>query len=226
MNAIILSGGRGTRLGGREKAFLKIGKQAFIEREIDILKKHFNRIIVVTNKPDLYLRLLRPFGARNDVVLITDEEEGCGPLMGLYTGLKASKARYNFVTTSDAPLLQHDLIRYLKKNADGCDGFVPRWDKKIQPLCAVYSRRCVKFIEKAKQFPLPGGERVRVRGEAKIGIVSPNLLRVTAFYKHAKIKFVPEKTLRKFDPKGASFFNVNTTSDYNCLFDISMPDGF
>jgi len=173
MNLIILAGGKAARLDGKNKALLKISNQTFIEHEIEVLKPFFSRVLVITK----------------------DEKPGLGPLMGLYTGLKESRARYNFVMGCDAPLIQPALVKYLKSQAKGFDAVVPRWEGRPQPLCAVYSRRCVGFIEKA----LGGKGSVR------------------SFYKYAKVKYIPKKEILKHDPEGLSFFNVNTETDYKNL---------
>ena len=184
MNAIVLSGGIGTRMGGREKAFLKIGRDTFISRKIRLLKPLFNKIIIVTNNPRLYRGL--------GVKIVKDREGGVGPLMGLYTGLKASSAKYNFVTTSDTPFLKTELVRYLIKNIDDYDVVVPEWHGMIEPLCAVYSKKCIPYIKK----------------------VMDKNRRVNSFYKFSKVKFISEHELKKIDLEGISFFNVNTSSDY------------
>lgn len=184
MNAIILSGGAGSRLGGKEKAFLKLGDDTFVGRKIKMLKPLFEEIIVVTNNPQLYVGL--------KVKIIKDEKEGAGPLMGLYCGLKGSSADLNFVTASDTPFLKTELVRYLIKNADDYDVVVPQWHGMTEPLCAVYSKRCIPYIEK-------------VIGENG---------RINSFYKFSKVKFISERELKKTDPEGISFFNVNTPSDY------------
>jgi molybdopterin-guanine dinucleotide biosynthesis protein A len=184
MNAIILSGGKGSRLGGKEKAFLKLGSDTFIGRKIKILKPFFEEIIVVTNNPKLYAGL--------KVKIVKDEKESVGPLMGLYCGLKGSSADLNFVTTPDTPFLKPEIIRYLIKNVDDYDAIVPRWDGMAEPLCAVYSKKCIPYIKKAMS-----GNR-----------------RINSFYEFSKVKFIPECELKKIDPQGISFFNVNTPSDY------------
>jgi len=174
MNAIILAGGKATRLSGKNKALLKIGNQTFIEHEVRVLKPLFGRILVITK----------------------DEKPGLGPLMGLYTGLKESRARYNFVMGCDAPLIQPALIKYLMSQAKGFDAVVPRWEGRPQPLCAVYSRGCVKLIEKA---------------------FAEGALSVRSFYKYAKVRFIPKKEIVEYDAQGKSFFNVNTKADYKRL---------
>jgi len=223
MNAIILSGGKGSRLGNKiplnppfvkgeegglegrhqityegqnvyatEKAFLTLGKETFMERKIKKLKPLFEEIIIVTNAPLLYSEM----GVR----VIKDEKEGVGPLMGLYCGLKNSSSDYNFVTTSDTPFLKIELVQYLIEKVDGYDALVPKWRGMTEPLCAIYSKRCIPHIEK-------------VMGE-----------RVTAFYKYVNAKLLTEKVLKKIDPEGLSFFNVNTPEDYNNMKDISRKE--
>ncbi len=112
-------------------------------------------------------------------------------MMGLYTGLENSSSDYNFVTTCDTPFLKIELVQYLIENVDGCDAFVPEWHGMIEPLCTVYSKKCIPYIEKL----LDQG-------------------RVRAFFKYVNVKFVPEKILKKIDRRGLSFFNVNTVKDY------------
>jgi len=184
MNAIILSGGKGSRIGYREKAFLKLGKDTFIGRKIKLLKQFFEEIIIVANKPGLYKSL--------GVKVVKDEKEGVGPLMGLYTGLKNSSAKLNFATTSDTPFLKKNLIQYLIKNAKGCDVLVPRWQGNIEPLCAVYSRRCIPYIKRALKYGS-----------------------VRSFYRSVNVKYVSQSIIKKIDPRGLSFFNVNTLKDYD-----------
>ena len=52
INAIILAGGKNSRMSGQDKAFLEIEGQPIIERLIGKLKLLVNKIIVVTNSPE------------------------------------------------------------------------------------------------------------------------------------------------------------------------------
>ena len=47
--AILLAGGASKRMGGENKAFIKINGKTIIEREIEILEPLFDRIIIVNN---------------------------------------------------------------------------------------------------------------------------------------------------------------------------------
>lgn len=184
MNAIILSGGKNTRMAGKEKAFLQIGPKCLIQLKIDLLQPLFDRIIVVTNNPARYCAF--------DVDITTDKEPGLGPLMGLYSGLKSSPAKYNFVTTCDTPFLQKPLVEHLKDAAGDHDAAVPKWNDNTEPLCAVYSTDCIEHIANALKTDR----------------------RVVSFFDQVNVNYIPHETVQKFDPKGLSFFNINTTQDY------------
>lgn len=186
MNAIILAGGLSRRMHGTRKAFLRLGDETFIERILRLLGAHFNALYIVTNDTELY--------ARFDARVVRDEKEGLGPLMGVYSGLKASGSDMNFVTAVDTPLVAEALVCHLMEIGEGCDARVPRWEGRVEPLCAVYSRRCLTAIESV----LDQG-------------------RIIAFFPFIRTCFVEESAVRKLDPRGLSFFNVNTLADYNAL---------
>lgn len=196
MNAIILAGGLSRRMNGTRKAFLRLGDETFMERVLRVLGPLFDSFLIVTNEPDLYSGF--------DAHVVRDEREGVGPLMGIYSGLKASQSEMSFVTAADTPLLAPDLVRHLTEAGDECDARVPRWHGDVQPLCAVYSRRC-----------LPAIERVLDQERAGAGSAPPG--RIIAFFPLVRLCIVGESTVRKLDPEGRSFFNVNTREDYDAL---------
>ncbi len=182
MNALVLAGGRGSRMGGGEKAFLTLGAETFISRILRILRPHFDTLLVATGTPERYAGL-------GDLV-VADEREGRGPLMGVYCGLKASSSEHTFVTSVDAPLLRVALALLLRENAAGCDALVPVWRGMPEPLCAVYSRACIGPIE-----------RTMDQG------------RVISFYPLVRVRMLEEAAVRAVDPTGRSFSNVNTPQD-------------
>jgi molybdopterin-guanine dinucleotide biosynthesis protein A len=186
MNAIILAGGLSRRMDGTRKAFLRLGAETFIERILRLLGPHFDEMYIVANERELY--------ARFDARVVRDEKEGMGPLMGMYSGLKASGSEMNFVTAVDTPLVAEALVSRLMEIGEGCDARVPMWKGRVEPLCAVYSRSCLTAIESV----LDQG-------------------RIIAFFPFIRACFVEESTVRKLDPRGLSFFNVNTPADYDAL---------
>jgi len=186
MNAIILAGGLALRMGGTTKAFLRLDGERFIDRILRVLGPLFEAFIVVTNEPELFAGL----GVR----VVRDEREGVGPLMGLYSGLKASVSTTSFITAADTPLVNEALVRRLLGIGEECDVLVPRWNGNVEPLCAVYARRC-----------LPAIERVLDRG------------RIVSFFPLVRVCYLEEPAVRMLDPRGLSFFNVNSPADYDSL---------
>jgi molybdopterin-guanine dinucleotide biosynthesis protein A len=61
-----------------------------------------------------------------------------------------------------------------------------------QPLCAVYSKQCIKHIEAQIE-----------RGDFK----------VADLFRKVRVKKVPETVLTLADPALVSFFNINTQKD-------------
>lgn len=187
MTGVILSGGKNTRMGAN-KAFLEVGGERLIDRAVRAYRQLFDEIILVTNEPGLYLD--------QDVTIVTDLEKGKGPLMGIYTGLFWSAADPVFFAACDMPFLDVPFIRHLLAQSRDVDIVVPETAEGLQPLHAVYSRRCLPVIK---------------------SLLARDRLKVTGFYKGMKIKIVPEEIIRTFDPQGRMFLNINTPEEYNLL---------
>ena len=183
MVAIILSGGNNRRIL-HNKAFLQMGQKSIIEREIEVLSTFFSRIIVVTNTPENHEHLR--------VSLVSDVVPGKGPLGGIYSGLMASKDKYNFVVSCDLPFLNAGLISYMIELTEGHDIVVPRLNGLVEPLDAIYSKHCLIPIKRQ---------------------LDRNELKIQSFFGEVKVRYIRESEIKKYDPKGIAFFNVNTEED-------------
>ena len=133
ITAVVLSGGKGKRLGNQEKAFLEIDGKSLLERKIRVLSSLSDEILVVTNRPQLY--------SCEKIRVVRDIEEGIGPLMGLYTGLLNSHTESCFITASDMPFFCTGLFNFMKElltedNA-GYDVVIPRIGDNFEPLFAL-----------------------------------------------------------------------------------------
>ncbi|MDI9569255.1 MAG: molybdenum cofactor guanylyltransferase [Pseudomonadota bacterium] len=194
MTGVILSGGKNTRMGAN-KAFLEMDGERLIDRAVRIYREIFDEIILVTNEPLLYLDW--------DVAIVTDLEKGKGPLMGIYTGLFWASSAAAFFAACDMPFLDAPFIRYLRDlSRDDVDIVVPETAEGLQPLHAVYSRRCLPAIKARLD-----------RGR----------LKVTEFYRGMKVRTVPAETVRRFDPCGRMFLNVNTREEFGRLHRGGQP---
>ncbi len=90
---IILAGGRNSRMNGTDKAKLIIDTQPLLQYKYNLFRNWFEEVIVVCDR-----KRQNDYPGMNVVV---DEQEGQGPLMGLYSGLRASRHPINFATACD-----------------------------------------------------------------------------------------------------------------------------
>lgn len=189
MTGIILAGGKSRRMG-EDKPFVLFSGRPLIETMIDKISPLFNDLIIVTNKPHLYQR----YGVRTEVDIVKDQ----GPLGGIYTGLISSKDRYNFIFACDMPFLNQALIEYMvgETKSGGYDVVMPEYEGRLQPLCAIYSKRCIKPIEDE---------------------LSKDNLRIIDFLKYVKVRMIKEKEISRLITGQPSFTNINTPQDLHVL---------
>lgn len=184
VSGIILAGGKNLRMG-TNKAFLEIGGIRLIDRILCIYRQLFNEIIIVTNDPGAYTE----FG---DAAIVTDIYKGKGPLGGIFTGLFHSGNPCIFVSACDLPYLNTGFILHLSGLAKQQDVVVPETPDGLQPLCAVYSRNCLPVIKRQ---------------------IERDKLKITGFFRDVRLRTVGPDEIRRFDPEGLLFQNVNTPSD-------------
>ena len=184
MTAVILAGGASSRMGA-EKAFLLIDGRPLIEHILQVLKKSFDHIILVTKKPELY--------SSYAVTVVSDALDAQGPLVGIYTGLLASKDEQVFVAACDMPFLNSDLIAFMMEQTADADVVVPRIGPFSEPMHAVYTRRLLPILEQQ----LKGPDH-----------------RVQTLFDHIRVRYITESEINVFDPGKRSFRNLNTPEDY------------
>ena len=132
ISAVILSGGRNTRMEGRDKAMLSVAGQPILERSISVLEQIFEELIIVTNDTRTY--------NYKGIKIVKDEIKNIGPLGGIHAGLGYLSGKAGFFVGCDMPFLHNDIIRQQVEhfNRTPCDALVPRIGGSIEPLHAVY----------------------------------------------------------------------------------------
>ena len=190
---IILAGGLNRRLEGQNKALLPVGDQPILDRLVTLFRQFFNQIIVVTNHPLAYVSY--------DVTIVTDLLTIRSSLTGIQAGLFHAQAPYAFVCACDMPFIKKELIEILMKAIE------PRWDviapvtrEGYQPLCAIYSKRCLQPIEEQ---------------------LKKQELKISRLFAKVKVKSIAEEKLRQVDSELVSFFNINTPDDLALLRTVS-----
>lgn len=183
MTAIILAGGKSSRIG-TDKAFIKINGIPIIKRQLKQLKKLFKKIIVVTNTPDKY--------RFKSVKVVSDIVADGGPLGGIYSGLVASKATYNFVLACDMPFINPSLIKFMLDTRDNYDIVIPKVSEKFHTLFGLYSKACLPVME----------ERLK-KSDLRLRSIFPKL----------RVRLLFKEDIEKFDPYLLSLVNINTPDD-------------
>ena len=133
--AIVLAGGRSTRMG-REKAALDWHGSTLLRRAVGIVARCVDGPVVVVRAAGQSLPPLPP-----GVELTTDEREARGPLQGIAAGLRtlAGRAEIVFVTGVDAPLLHPALVAHVIASLRAQDDVaLPHAHGFPHPLAAAY----------------------------------------------------------------------------------------
>lgn len=183
MVGVILVGGKSRRYG-RNKALELFQGERLIDRRVRKIRALFPEVLVITNEPELYLHL--------DVTVVRDVIPRQGPLGGIYTGLLFAQGENVFITACDMPFVRPALIRRMVQLAGDYDVVVPQKKEGLEPLHAIYSPRC-----------LPHTKKMLDRGE----------LQVISFFPAVEVYRISSEEIGQLDPKGLSFFNINTPDD-------------
>ena len=183
MTAIILAGGNSIRMG-QNKAFLQVDGIPIITRIHTLLRELFEEVIIVTNQKDLF----KNFASAIYPDLLPEK----GALGGLYTGMFLARFEYAFCVACDMPFIKRSLVRFLISNTKDEDAVVPRTRDGLQPLHAIYSKRCL---------------------DAMKSVIDQGKYKIIDFYNLVKVKIVEESDFLHLDPLRESFINVNTPEE-------------
>jgi molybdopterin-guanine dinucleotide biosynthesis protein A len=182
---IILSGGLNTRFDGVNKALAPVGGRRIIDWLLEVFSGIFDETILVTNHPEQFLQY--------DLTIVTDVFEQRSSLTGIHTGLFYARNPHAFFSACDTPFLKKELIEFLIKNIEpNIDIIMPQTTAGFEPLCAVYSKRCLKSAEDH---------------------LKANKLKIQWALRSHRTKNIAEDDLRQMDPELMSFFNINTPED-------------
>lgn len=138
----VLTGGASARMG-RDKALLPYGDRTLVEHVAGMVAEAVGSVVLV-GTPSRYGAL--------GMAAIADTLEPCGPLGGILTALRASRAEWNLIVACDMPGITAALLREILEAARraGAECLVPvSADGRLQPLCAVYHRSAAVKIEEA-----------------------------------------------------------------------------
>jgi molybdopterin-guanine dinucleotide biosynthesis protein A len=105
ITAIVLCGGRGSRMGGRDKPLLEYRDRPIVAHVVDALTGSVVSVLISANRNE---QRYRRYGT-----VVADELTDHGPLSGIASCLKHCTTPYAFVCPGDAPHLDPIVIQRL-----------------------------------------------------------------------------------------------------------------
>jgi molybdopterin-guanine dinucleotide biosynthesis protein A len=185
MDALILAGGENKRMP-HIKGFLEIRDGRIIEVTVRRLREVFNRVILSTNTPEQYCYLGLPMVG--DIIPVR------GPMTGILSALSLPDVSEVFVTACDMPDINGILVKYIAdKWQSRYDAVIPFFNNEPQPLLGVYAKGVAQRMEEALHY----GKRS-----------------LKGFLRDSNVLYIQEADVRKIDPAGRSFVNINTMQDF------------
>ena len=146
IGALILMGGKNSRMNGNVKGLLKIKNSTFLEKIQETLND-FSSIYLSIN--DKFSKNQKQEFEKMGFKLIEDIYKEIGPLGGIYSSLLNCKEEYLFITACDMPFITKNSIEVLCNKVDKNTDGVVFYDKnnKLYPLGAIYSKNVLPIIE-------------------------------------------------------------------------------
>jgi molybdopterin-guanine dinucleotide biosynthesis protein A len=191
VECVLLAGGKNSRYGGRNKAFVEVQAKRIIDRNIEVLQEIFPQIRIVANDTELFHEFSFP--------LTSDIYKEIGPVGGIHAALTTSESEAVFIFSCDMPFLSEDIIRKMidRFAQCECDALVPKLGNKVEPMHAIYRTALLPRLE---QY---------IKEDAKRSVYG--------FLKNTETAFISfdahDSVVRK------AFTNINSPSDLTFLTD-------
>jgi len=190
---IVLCGGYSKRMG-QDKGLLFFNNKPLIVNVLETACEYAEEVILVLRnleQRNQYENILRKEDFYIKIKICTDELEGQGPLMGIFTGLKCISSNEALVIPCDSPFILQTFMKNIYQYYNLIyDAVVPEWpDGKLEPLHAIYNKR----ILNTKHQLLKGDKRD-----------------VQALLLELDVRYIPVYLL---DQSSRAFLNLNYPED-------------
>jgi molybdopterin-guanine dinucleotide biosynthesis protein A len=179
---------------GREKALLDFGGVPLILHTARLLEPIVAQVTIV-GSPSKYAKLGLRAIADDARAQDGPDRPGRGPLAGIAAALTATHSRWNLIVACDLPYLSAKWLDWLLSRAlrSSDEAVIPRTERGIEPLAAVYRRECGAAIAAAV-----------ARGVRKVSDAIEEL-HVNVVYPHQWRQIEPSELILK---------NMNAPGDY------------
>ena len=187
LTVCIQAGGQSSRMG-EDKALKPFLGRPLIQRVADRLAPVADELLVTTNRPESYEFL----GLR----LLPDIRPDRGALGGLYTAIASATHPTVAVVACDMPFASAALLEAAARLLveEEADVVIPKGEEGYEPLHALYRRAtCLPAIEAA---------------------LDADLWKVVAWFPQVRVRVLTSEEVRRYDPDGLAFWNVNTPEEF------------
>lgn len=141
MIGAIIAGGANSRFGGEPKGLRLVGGRRIIDRVADALRPVVDDVILVANAFDAPTWL-------DGVRVQSDTVAAHGSLVGLHSALTAAAGDDVLLVAWDMPFVTRELLQLVKSRlSTPIYAAVPESSHGLEPFCAAYSSRCLRFVE-------------------------------------------------------------------------------
>ncbi len=191
-SSLLLAGGLGSRMNGREKALIMCQQKTLLERSLAVLDNVSDEVIVSLRDEEQWKKFSHHTVNRK---VVTDSMRNAGPLAGIFAGFKRAHGDYVFTVACDMPFLNEMLISMMFDMVDEHDAIIPVNEHGTkETLHSIYRR---DTMLDAVVCSIKEGKR---------SILAPVSLLEDVLYIDAEV-------IKKVDKELKSLVNINTPSD-------------
>lgn len=197
LTVCIQAGGQSSRMG-EDKALKTFLGNPLIQRVVERLSPVADELILTTNRPDDYAFLKLP--------LVSDLKPGRGALGGLYTAIASASNPIVAVVACDMPFANARVLEAATRLMveEEADVVIAKGEEGYEPLHAIYRREtCLPAIEAA---------------------IDADMWKVVAWFPQVKVRVLTSDEIKRYDPSGLAFWNVNTPEEFAKAEEIAKSE--
>ncbi len=152
VTGLVLAGGQGRRMGGRDKGLVDYKGKPLVDWVIERLLPQVDELLISAN------RNLGEYSERGFRVLPDAVQDFLGPLAGMQAGLQVARHEWMLSVPCDVPHLPQDLVMHMAEHAAGREAVFARDAERDHPAILLLNKAC---LPKLMGYLEKGGRSVK-----------------------------------------------------------------
>ena len=145
ISAVILAGGKGSRLGGVDKGLVKLNNLTLVQHVINQIQPQVSQIMISANRN---LDVYKGYG----FPVYEDEiNDYAGPLAGILKALQQCKSEWLLTVPADSPFVPNNLVERLSENMQDNKIVIPHDGKYLQSTFSLIHKSLESDLKKFLQ---------------------------------------------------------------------------